>query len=140
VHKDLWEILLKDPRDLEENQHMVYQEQQDRQTLVPQDLKTFKVLKDQKVSKGQLLLRELKEIKVQLPLLVLVVIKDLLVQKDQEETKDLEVTKVQLELKVAKVTHHKVLKDHRVRQSKDLREALVIHQLVLRVEQVVKDP
>jgi hypothetical protein len=120
VHKDLWEILLKDPRDLEENQHMVYQEQQDRQTLVPQDLKTFKVLKDQKVSKGQLLLRELKEIKVQLPLLVLVVIKDLLVQKDQEETKDLEVTKV--------------------RQSKDLREALVIHQLVLRVEQVVKDP
>jgi hypothetical protein len=116
VHKDLSETPLKDPRDLEENQHMVYQEQQDPQTLVPQDLKTFKVLKDQKVSKGQLLLRELKVTKVQLPLLVLVVIKDLLVQKDQEETKDLVEVKVQLELKVAKVTHHKVLKDHRVCQ------------------------
>jgi hypothetical protein len=99
-----------------ENQHSVYQEQRVLQILVQQDQQVQEVPKPIKVSKGQLLLRELKVTKVQLPLLVLVVIKDLLVQKDQEETKDLEVGKVQLELKVAKVTHHKVLKDHRVRQ------------------------
>jgi hypothetical protein len=139
VVKDLWEILLKDPRDLEENQHMVYQEQQDRQTLVPQDLKTFKVLKDQKVSKGQLHQKVSKVTKVQLHQRVLVVIKDPLVQKDQEETKDLVEVKDQLEPRVAKVTPHKVPKDLRVRQSKDLKEVLVIHLQGLRVEQVVKD-
>jgi hypothetical protein len=116
VVKDLSEILLKDLRDRVENQHLVYREQQDRQTLVPQDLKTFKVLKDQKVSKGQQHQKVLKVTKVQLRQRVLVVIKDPLVQKDQEETKDPVEAKVQLELKVAKVTHHKVLKDHRVRQ------------------------
>jgi len=115
-YKDQSEIQPKDPLDLVENQHSVCLELQDRQTLDQQDQQVQEVPKPIKVSKGQLLLRELKVTKVQLPLLVLVVIKDLLVQKDQEETKDLVEVKVQLELKVAKVTHHKVLKDHRVRQ------------------------